>query len=181
MLFVLTGPVHTGKTTFLAGAVARWKASGLDVGGFLSVAPPGNGCDRGYALVDLKDGTSAPFLTRKGEPGWPSVGPYRFVPEVLERARGILLRDRDAAVLVVDEVGPAELEGGGLWPALAEVLASGARCLCVVRDAILEEFRARIGSLEPRVFRHGAPGVFESLTDALAADRAERRSHGEGA
>jgi nucleoside-triphosphatase THEP1 len=179
-IYVLTGPVHSGKTTFLAGAAARWKASGLDVGGFLSVARPGDGCDQGYALVDLRDGASAPFLTQEGEPEWPSVGPYRFFPQALERAKDILRRDRDADVLVVDEVGPAELDEGGLWPALAEALASGARCLCVVREEILEEFRAKIGPRKSMVFRHDAPGVLESLTDALAADRAGRRSRGAG-
>lgn len=177
-LFVLTGPVHSGKTTFLAGAAARWRASGIDVGGFLSEARRAGGGLDGYDLVDMKDGTSALFLTRSGEPDWPSIGPYRFVSEALERARGILLRDRDADLVVVDEVGPAELEGGGLWPALAEALASGTRCLFVVRDTILEELRARIGSPAPRVFRHGVPGILESLTDALTADRAERRPRG---
>ena len=46
-LFVLTGPVHSGKTTFLAKAVAGWKAAGLAVGGFLSVARLRNGLDQG--------------------------------------------------------------------------------------------------------------------------------------
>lgn len=180
-ILVLTGPVHSGKTTFLAGAAARWRARGLDVGGFLSPARRAGGRLDGYDLFDLRDGASAPFLTRKGEPGWPSVGPYRFFPAVLERAGDILRRDRDADVLVVDEMGPLELGGGGLWPAFLEARASGARCLCVVRDSVLGKFRSRIGSPEPRVFRPGAPGVFESLTDALAAGRAEPGRRGGGA
>lgn len=178
---MLTGSVHSGKTTFLADAAARWKASGVAVGGFLSVARLRNARDQGYDLVDLKDGTSAPFLTRIGEPDWPSVGPYRFVPEILERAGAILSRDRGADILIVDEIGPLELGGEGLWPAFVEALASGARCLCVVREEILDEFRARIAPTEPRVFRHGAPGVLESLTAALTSDRAHHGSRGDGA
>ncbi len=175
MLFVLTGPVHSGKTTFLAGAADRWKASGFRVGGFLSVARLRDGSDQGYDLVDLKNGTSAPFLMRKGEPDWPSVGPYRFVPEILEQAAAIMSRDRDAEILIVDEIGPLELDGEGLWPAFEKALAHGSRCLCVVREEILDEFRARVGPAEPRVFRPGAPGVLGSLTAALNADRG---SHG---
>lgn len=180
-LFVLTGSVRSGKTTFLERAVAGWKSAGLAVGGFLSVARPGNGHDQGYDLVDLKDGTSAPFLKRRGEPDWPSVGPYRLVPEILERAGSILTRDRDADILIVDEIGPLELGGGGLWPAFVKALASGARCLCVVREGILDEFQARIGPTRLRVFRHGAPGILESLTAALTSDRARRGFSGEGA
>lgn len=180
-LLVLTGSVHSGKTTFLEGAVAGWKAAGLAVGGFLSVARPRTDLDQGYDLVDLKDGTSRPFLAHKGDPDWPHVGTWHFFPTVLEKAKSILCRDSDADFLIIDEIGPLELGGGGLWPAFVEALASGARCLCVVREGILDEFRARIGPTELRVFRHGAPGVLESLTAALASYRERRGSRGEGA
>jgi nucleoside-triphosphatase len=172
------GPVHSGKTTFLAGAAARWKASGLDVGGFLSVLRRDDGCGPGYDLFDLKDGTTLPFLAHKGEPGWPSVGPWYFFPSVLEKAKAILSRDSGADILVIDEIGPLELGGGGLWPAFEKALEHGARCLCVVRDSILDEFRAKIGPPEPLVFRHGTPGLLETLTEALAAGRAKRKPSG---
>ncbi len=181
MLFVLTGPVHSGKTTLVAAAAARWETAGLDVGGFLSVARSKDAGEPGYDLVDLRDGTVVPFLTRKGEPDWPSVGPWHFIPAVLEKANSILRRDRDADILVVDEIGPLELDGEGLWPAFLEARSSGARCLCVVRDSILEEFRAKISPPEPMIFRHDAPGVLESLTGALTADCAGLRSLGRGA
>jgi nucleoside-triphosphatase len=180
-LFVLTGPVHSGKTTFLRDAAARWKASGLDVGGFLSVLRADDGRDRGYDLFELKEGTSLPFLAHEGEPDWPSVGTWYVFPPVLEKAVSILIRDSGADVLIVDEIGPLELGGEGLWPAFRKALESGARCLCVVREGILDSFREKIGSREALVFRHRAPGAFESLTAALSAVRAERNPSGEGA
>ena len=80
-LLVLTGPVHSGKTTFLREAAAGWKAAGLDVGGFLSVLRLDiNGRDQGYDLFDLKEGTSLPFLAHEGEPDWPSVGTWHMFP-----------------------------------------------------------------------------------------------------
>ncbi len=180
-LLVLTGPVHSGKTTFLRDAAARWKASGLDVGGFLSVLRPDNGCDQGYDLYDLNEGTSLPFLAHEGEPDWPSVGAWYVFPSTLQKARSILSRDSEADVLVVDEIGPLELGGEGLWPAFERALERGARCLCVVREGILEAFRAKIVSRELLVFRHRAPDAFESLTAALCALRAERNPPGERA
>jgi len=170
--------VHSGKTTFLAGAAARWKASGLDVGGFLSVLRRDNGRDQGYDLFDLRDETSLPFLTHIGEPDWPSVGPWHIFPAVLEKAKAILSRDSGADVLVIDEIGPLELGGGGLWPAFEKALEHGARCLCVVRDSILDAFRTRVGSPEPLVFRHGMPGLLETLTEAPAAGRAKLKPSG---
>lgn len=180
-LLVLTGPVHSGKTTFLRDASARWKASGLDIGGFLSVLRLDHGRALGYDLFDLKEGTSLPFLAHEGEPDWPSVGTWHMFPPVLEKARSILGRDSDADVLVVDEIGPLELGGEGLWPAFERALERGARCLCVVREGILDAFRAKIGSRETLVFRHRAPGAFESLTAALSAFCEERNPSGEGA
>lgn len=177
-LLVLTGPVHSGKTTFLRDAAARWKASGLDVGGFLSILRVDNGCDKGYDLFDLKKGTSFPFLAHKGEPDWPSVGSWYMFPSTLEKAGSILSRDSGADVLIVDEIGPLELGGEGLWPAFEKALERGAQCLCVVREGILVAFRAKIGPREAAVFRHRAPGVFESMTAALSAVRPRRDPSG---
>ncbi len=179
-LLVLTGPVHSGKTTFLRDAVAGWKSAGLDVGGFLSVLRLDNGCDRGYDLFDLKSGRSLPFLAHEGDPDWPSVGTWHMFPATLETAGSILRRDSDADVLVVDEIGPLEIGGEGLWPAFEKALEHGVRCLCVVRQGILDEFRAKVAPREPLVFRHRAPGVLGSLSDALTAIRAERNSPGGG-
>lgn len=166
---VLTGPVHSGKTTFLFSASIAWKAAGVDVGGFLSVARPAGGPDAGYDLVDLRDGQATPFIRRTGGPGWPAVGPWTLDPDALARVAAILRRDAAADVVIVDEVGPLELDGGGLWPSLAEAFSAGARCLCVVRDAILEGFLARFEPSACRVFPHGSPGVLETMTAALAS------------
>jgi nucleoside-triphosphatase THEP1 len=38
MIHVLTGPVHSGKTTFLRGMSCALKELGVDVRGFLSIA-----------------------------------------------------------------------------------------------------------------------------------------------
>lgn len=35
-VLVLTGPVHSGKTTFLKGAAVFWDLAGFSIGGFLN-------------------------------------------------------------------------------------------------------------------------------------------------
>jgi nucleoside-triphosphatase THEP1 len=147
----------------------------------LSVLRLDDGCDKGYDLFEIKSGKSLPFLAHKGEPDWPSVGTWHMFPTVLESANSIMRRDSGADVLVVDEIGPLELDGEGLWPALEKALGHGARCLCVVREGILGAFRAKIGPPEPMVFRHRDPGAFESLTAALSALRAPMGPRGAGA
>jgi nucleoside-triphosphatase THEP1 len=168
---VLTGPVHSGKTTFLASAAQGWRSEGVAVGGFLSVARPFGGPTEGYDLLDLSEGAGVPFIGRAGKPGWPVVGAWALDPAGLARAGAILERDAAADVVVVDEVGPLELGGGGLWPFLADALARGVRCLCVVRDTALGVLLDRLGPPAPRVFRHGDTGVLSALTQAVSVRR----------
>jgi len=163
-VLVLTGPVHSGKTSFLVGAAAIWHLAGLNVGGFLNKSLLDRGKIMGYDLFDLRGGESVPFLRAGGRPDWQRVGRFSLLPGGLERAESILVRDLGADILVVDEVGPLELAGLGIWPSLSAALTAGARCLCVVRTTILEEFRAKVGRRRIDVFRHGDPDVLESLT-----------------
>lgn len=168
MILVLSGPVHGGKTTFLERSLARWAARGLPFGGFLSVAvTDGNGA-KGYDLLDLKDGRRHPYLRREGEPDAERIGPFFFVPSTLERARSIIREAEARELLVVDEVGPLELRGGGLWPALREIVAAPARrSLLVVRGEILEDLVAALAPVVPLVFDVRDPNVQKLLDGSL--------------
>jgi len=163
-VLVLTGPVHSGKTTFLKGAAALWDLAGFSVGGFLNETRLAGGKVHGYDLFDLRDRASVPFLRTEGGPDRQRVGGFSLVPGGLERAEGILARDIEADILVVDEVGPLELAGRGIWPALSAALSAGAMCLCVVRTSVLEGFLAKIGEGKIDVFRKGDTDVLEGLT-----------------
>jgi len=168
MVLVLTGPVHAGKTTFLEEACARWGARGLPCTGFLSPAVTGAGGETGYDLLELPRGPRRPFLRRRADPAAERTGPFAFVPEVLDRARAILRDPGRPGLLVVDEVGPLELRGGGLWPALREAVRRPDRtALLVVREEILEELAAALAPLVPVVFRFRDPGDMALLEERI--------------
>jgi nucleoside-triphosphatase THEP1 len=165
MVFVLSGPVHGGKTSLLERSLPRWASRGLPFGGFLSLAATDPNGAKSYDLLDLKRGRRLPYLRREGAPHAERAGPFFFIPETLELALTII-READACeLLVVDEVGPLELRGGGLWPALREVVAEPARrSLLVVREEILDDFVAALGPRTPFVFDVGDLNV-EKLMD----------------
>ncbi len=169
MIAVLTGPVRSGKTTFLLGAVSRWKEAGRPVVGFLSRAvESGRGTE--YELLDIAGGRAMPFLTRADVPGAERVGRYSFIPSALDAARTIIASSVPGQILVVDEVGPRELRGGGVWPAVGAVLAEAGRTVLVtVRETILRDFLLRIG---PR------PTVTADVRDPLALARLEEALFG---
>jgi len=153
MVLILAGPIHCGKTTFLERASARWAARGVGCAGFLSpVVADANG-ESGYDLLELPGGRRRPYLRRQGPPEAERTGPFVFVPGALERALAILRGPVSAALLVVDEVGPLELRGGGLWPALCDAVRRPERtALLAAREEIVGGLAAALAPLVPLVF-----------------------------
>ena len=168
MVLVLSGPVHGGKTTFLERGLPLWAERGLSCGGLLSPAVVDGAGGTGYDLVEIGTGRRWPYLRRRGDPGAERIGPFAFVPGTLERARAILRNAGPSGLLVVDEVGPLELAGRGLWTSLREALETRRRTLLlVIREGLVEDFAARLAPVVPRVFDVREPGVRERLEESL--------------
>ena len=153
MIFILTGEVGSGKTTFLRGLVDELRAAGVPFDGFLSLRVMTSGVTEGSDLFDLREGRSWPLLRRTDSDKGQRVGPYVMLSDGLDRAAAILRRSRAADLLVVDELGPLELAGGGLWPAAKEVLFDDRRrSLVVIRESLVPEFRAVFGRERIKIF-----------------------------
>jgi iron complex transport system ATP-binding protein len=130
------------------------------VSGFLSLYATDKNEFIGYDLYDLKQGTQLPFIRTTGEKHWQRIGAYSFIPESLEHAQNIILHAGEADLCVVDEVGPLELEGKGLWPALKNVIyLPSPDFILVVRDTILGNW---LGTLE-----HARVKIFDTSDKEL--------------
>jgi nucleoside-triphosphatase len=161
---ILTGPVQSGKTRFLTGIVSDLPKWNVIVSGFLSPAAFEGGRHIGYDLFILGRKKSIPYIRRTGEAEWERVGPYFFIPAALEEARRCILESRGPDLLIVDEVGPLEIGGGGVWSALETVLTSASRrCLLVVREVCLGALLGKLGDRPFGVFRLEDPATRASL------------------
>lgn len=168
MVLILSGPVHGGKTTLLEKSLPRWTGRGLVCGGFLSVAATDANGAKVYDLHELKEGRRHPFLRREGGPGAERTGPFFFVPTALDLAQSIIRNADAGGLLIVDEVGPLELSGGGLWPALSEAVGRpGRKILLVVRAEILDDLAKALAPVVPLVFDVRDPDVQELLDRSL--------------
>ncbi len=118
LLVAITGPVGSEKSTTLAGFATYASVQGFSVDGFVSVAGARPILDRGahsYTLYWVKSGDEDVFAKRNDE------GAYELEPKTLEKlaawSTGLTRED----VVVLDEFGKWESEGGGLieyWPAI---------------------------------------------------------------
>lgn len=168
MIYILTGPVHSGKTTFLKEVVCELKETSLTVGGFLSESIVENQENAGYDLLDLRENKSLPYIRRTGEEHWQKIGSFYFIPESLAKAREIILRDCDIDILVIDEIGPLELSGKGSWPALKKVLFQhSVKLLLVVRANILDKFLKMLENAEVIIFDYNKEGIVTQMIEAL--------------
>ncbi|MCX6558999.1 MAG: hypothetical protein NTZ26_00665 [Candidatus Aminicenantes bacterium] len=142
MILILTGPVGSGKTSFLRRLLTYLGSEGVAVAGFFGQRIFLDDELVGYDLINAANLHRHPFL-RKGEAsdGEDAIGPFRVDPAGQAAALDILSASAPEALLIVDELGPLELEGKGHWPALAPLLdGKGRHFLFIIRDACLEEF-----------------------------------------
>ena len=133
-IYILTGPVQSGKTT----RIANWAKEKNDVFGILS--PVING-QRMFTDIHSKD--IFEMEANPGETEILTIGKFKFSKVGFSKAIGIL-RDgmNKNGWLVVDEIGPMELRGEGFSGILKEMLQSASnqqKILLVIRESILEE------------------------------------------
>lgn len=151
VLVVYTGPVRSGKTTALR---ARFEADPSARG---VLAPDVDGRRH---LLSLGSGESRPL--EADAPAAPvTVGRFTFDGDVFAWARSELAAACGAApgTLVVDEVGPLELDRRGLEPAVGPAVRLGVegatRVVLVVRDTLLDRVLDHYGIAGvARVVRH---------------------------
>jgi len=172
MIIILSGPVHSGKTALLERAVVELKKRGAATGGYLtpSERTPNNRI-AGYALLSLRDGRRFPFLSRDARGAAARAGPFFMHGEGLRRVEELIRKAPDEGLLVVDEIGPLELAGGGVRGALEEAL-SGRKgpTILVVRESLLAEALESLDLSGGRVIDVRSPGAEATLLEWLAGE-----------
>lgn len=159
-IVVLTGPIRSGKTTRLAAWVRSRAAAGASVSGILA---PANGHER--RLCSIATGECRVLTANPGVPEsrLVAIGPHRFDGAVFDWAREVITEavgtargaagsaNPGARWLVVDEVGPLELDGAGLGSAVGTAVraaagaGASARLLLVVRERLVERVLGHYG------------------------------------
>lgn len=169
MVHLLTGGVNTGKTSLLERVLESLGPARQRINGFINKKVFQEGEFFGYDLVNLQTGSIVPFIRTTTPEKKEKGGRFYFVPEGLEKAVKIILGHHLSNYLIVDEVGPLELGGRGLWPALSQQLRrAGFRGLIVIRSGLMPAFHQLLEGLEIRRFDIANPAVELELSIAIS-------------
>jgi nucleoside-triphosphatase len=149
-IVLLTGEREVGKTRLCQRVVGEAERRGFSCAGVLSPALFDSQQKIGISLIDVASGEERSLAIADDAPHGVRWGRYRFVPSSLAWGAELLAKAIPCDLLVVDELGPLELESGqGLVRAL-DVLAQGgfSLALVVVRPALLDQVRGRLKAKE---------------------------------
>ena len=133
-IYILSGPVHGGKTTRLL----EWASSRKDVYGILTPVIDGK-----RYFADARTLEQWPMEALPDEADTLLVGRFSFSRPAFDRAI-MLLREciQCDGWLVIDEIGPLELRGEGFGFVLQDILKERkGKLLLVARDKVVENLK----------------------------------------
>lgn len=171
---VVTGPGDGGKTETATAVADRLKGLGLPVAGFVQPGEFADGRKVGFRVRDIATGEETALATEV-ERGRGDFGTrFQFSDAGFRLGRASLSHAAEAAVVIIDELGPVELRGQGHMPAVREALAapglSGA--VIVVRRSLVPSLIAELDASDAIVvdIESEKEDVVQAIVDALAME-----------
>ncbi len=141
-IIILSGERGAGKSIVCRKTVALAQNRGHTCGGLITLRRPDDNLD----VLDVRSG-SVRRLTLEPKVS-PAViqGRFRFSPETLAWGNEILTRATPCDLLVVDELGPLEIEQGWGWQRAFDVLRKSefALALVVVRPELVAQAQLKL-------------------------------------
>jgi len=149
-IVAITGRSGSGKTPAMTRLVETLMAHGVPVFGFLQPPLWRDGNKVGFDIVDVRSGARAPLGRRVAAEHGQHGTPFTFDGAGFDLARQALAAPPRDAVLIVDEIGPVELRGGGHWEAvaLAWKRARVRAAVLTVRRQLIPAFLELLGATE---------------------------------
>ncbi|MCD6345952.1 MAG: hypothetical protein J7L96_00885 [Bacteroidales bacterium] len=141
-VYLMIGDSETGKTTYLSNLANELRKRKVRVGGFLAVGVHVGDQRTGYGLLSVEHNTKAGFCQTDFHEGWSHVGRF-YVDPAGEKFGHELIRKaikNQLAVVIIDEVGPLEMQNKG-WADDLQELSQHADIVQVwaVRNKLVEK------------------------------------------
>ena len=138
---IITGKKHSGKTSFLLKEIEKLKDSGIAVGGLVSIGSFRDNSRYDFKLQDISTGEKWAFLSREECKTCKKIGRFYINPKAFDFGNQVLENclKNNIHTIVLDEIGPLELQNEGWAGIIPELLRSDADLIFTVRKELLEE------------------------------------------
>lgn len=166
-IYILTGKIHSGKTSFLQKICDTLKTKGSKINGLLSPAFYEFKDHKGYNGFNIKSEELFALARLDGNPEWEKAGQYYFIPEGLKKAEESILDFQNCDLTILDEIGPLEMKEKGLWKAACFLFNQPQNILIVLRESILDQFLSKT-KVEASVFCIKNNNLMQIMTKELA-------------
>lgn len=150
-IIIISGKPQEGKTSFLRKVISMLQKDNIDIDGIIAKGIDKNGERLGFELSHIKSGNTFQFATTEPTENYIQYGPYYFDPTVFEKVN-ILLKNAKTSCIILDEIGPLELQEKGWAPAIQQILAANLPMIWVVRKSLLERVLAHWKISQAQVF-----------------------------
>jgi nucleoside-triphosphatase THEP1 len=143
-IFIISGLVGEGKTTYTKKLIDFFRRNGINVGGIISERVINNSQTIGYDLVNIETGEKEVFLRQKEESGNETIGRFTICPKGLAMGNTVLnsMILQGNRIVIIDEVGLLELRNKGWSNCINYLVAkSENHILITVRDTYVNEVK----------------------------------------
>ena len=174
-LFIITGEQGSGKTSLLKALSTALAQRGKTCGGILAHGKWENNRRSGFDLEFIPDGKTVTLCESAPREGWIRFRRFWFNPLAFDIGKQWLAGTiaKKPGVLILDEIGPAELENGG-WAAILPALFAEADhrlVIVTVRVQLTEAVVERWNLAPAGIFEAGT--AISTLMDAITATEKE--------
>jgi nucleoside-triphosphatase THEP1 len=154
-VFIITGSVREGKTTFVKNLIEFFRKNNISAGGIISERVMTDSRTTGYDVINIETGEKTIFLRQNEESGSEKIGRFTISPEGLAVGRAVLhsLIMKGNSIVIIDEVGLLELQDKGWAESVRELLQKRANhILLTVRNTFVNEVKIKFEISEAIIF-----------------------------
>jgi len=147
-VFIITGSVREGKTTFAKDLIEFFKKNNISTGGIISERLMADSLTTGYDVVNIETGEKTIFLRQNEGCGSEKIGKFTICSDGLAMGRTVLhsLIMKGNIIVIIDEVGLLELKGRGWSDGISELLKTPAKnIILTVRSTFVNDVKIKFG------------------------------------
>jgi nucleoside-triphosphatase THEP1 len=156
LIFIVSGGVGDGKTTYVKNLLALLKKNNISAGGIISERVMTETQTTGYDIVDIDTNDSEILLRQNDESTKERIGRFAIYDAGFRKGTTILSSTSilDKTIVVIDEIGKLELQDKGWSASLQQLIKkSENNILITVRDNLVEEVVKKFNLKDPFIYR----------------------------